>query len=299
MSDKIEKYRQATTLSHQNYLWPLYGAGLDNLGQNGQPIDVSLPEYGPDELLVRHDACGICFSDIKVINAGEQHPRIFRDMKKEPVVLGHEVSLTVVSVGDNLKGQYQVGDRFIVQADIYDKGVNYAYGYMIQGGMSQYAVIDQRVLNGDDGNYLLPVRPETGYAESALAEPWACVIAAYQLQYRTGLKAGGATWIIGTPAAGDDYFFSAGLDADSHPARLALTNVPEKFATSLKAQAANLQIEVTEIPAPALGKTEAGLPTFDDIIILGPDPDVIEAASPHLADFGIVAIIATDPLRSV
>jgi len=38
------------------------------------------------------------------------------------------------------------------------------------------------------------------------------------------------------------------------------------------------------------------LPTFDDIIILGPDPDLIEAASPHLADFGIMAIIAKDPL---
>jgi threonine dehydrogenase-like Zn-dependent dehydrogenase len=33
-----------------------------------------LPQPGPDELLVRHDAVGICFSDIKVIRAGENHP---------------------------------------------------------------------------------------------------------------------------------------------------------------------------------------------------------------------------------
>jgi hypothetical protein len=38
------------------------------------------------------------------------------------------------------------------------------------------------------------------------------------------------------------------------------------------------------------------MPRFDDIIILGPSPDVIEAASPRLADFGIVAIIADAPL---
>jgi threonine dehydrogenase-like Zn-dependent dehydrogenase len=218
-------------------------------------------------------------------------------MKKEPVVLGHEVSLTVVGVGDNLKEQYKVGDRFIVQADIYDKGVNYAYGYMIQGGMSQYNVIDQRVLNGDDGNYLLPVQPDTGYAESALAEPWACVIAAYQLRYRTGLKAGGTAWIIGTSQAGDDYFFGAGFEESSHPARLVLTNVPAATAAKLKDQAGRLQIEVIETPAKVLSDPESEeLPAFDDIIILGPDPDAIEAASPHLADFGIAAIIATEPL---
>ncbi|RMF03490.1 MAG: alcohol dehydrogenase, partial [Chloroflexi bacterium] len=198
MSDKLQNYKEAKQeIGEHNRLWPLYGAGLENLGQEGHTIDVGVPEYGPDELLVRHDACGICFSDIKVINAGETHPRIFKNMKEDPVVLGHEVAMTVVGVGENLRGQYKIGDRFIVQADIYDKGVNYAYGYMIQGGMSQYGVIDQRILNGDHGNYLLPVQPETGYAESALAEPWACVIAAYELKYRTGLKNGGFTWIIG------------------------------------------------------------------------------------------------------
>ena len=297
MADKLTAYHQAKEIGGTNYLWPLYGAGLENLGKDGQVIDVGIPVYGPDELLVRHDACGICFSDIKVINAGEQHPRIFRDMKKEPVVLGHEVSMTVVGVGENLRDQYKVGDRFIVQADIYDKGINWAYGYMIQGGMSQYNVIDHRILNGDHGNYLIPVQPDTGYAESALAEPWACVIAAYQLQYRTGLKAGGAAWIIGTASAGDDYFFGAGFDEAGHPTRLALTNVPTAFAARLKEQAAQLGIEVVEIPLERMDTEEQDASSaFDDIIILGSDPDVIETASPRLADFGIVAIIASEPL---
>ena len=78
-----------------------------------------------------------------------------------------------------------------------------AYGYRLQGGLSGYNVIDQRILNGDDGNYLIPVQPATGYAESALTEPWACVTAAYGLKYRTGLKDGGTTWIIGSAAAAD------------------------------------------------------------------------------------------------
>ncbi len=297
---KLDKYRQVEELSDTNCLWPLYGAGFENLGQDGQLLEADVPAYGADELLVRHDACGICFSDIKVINAGEQHPRIFRDIKKEPVVLGHEVSLTVVGVGENLRDRYKIGDRFIIQADIYYEGVNYAYGYMIQGAMSQFGVIDHRILNGDDGNYLIPVQSQTGYAESALAEPWACVIATYQLQYRTGLKPGGTAWIIGTPNARDDYFFGAGFDADNHPVRLALTAVPEALATRLKAQAARLQIEIFDISVETLHDTAVDLPKFDDIIVLGPGPDVIESAGPHLADFGIMAIIADEPLgRSV
>ncbi|MCL4486669.1 MAG: alcohol dehydrogenase catalytic domain-containing protein, partial [Chloroflexi bacterium] len=232
--DKLTEYKAgAQPIAGPNHAWPLYGAGFDNLGVDRKPIEVALPEYGPDQLLVRHDACGLCFSDTKVINLGQGHPRIFRDMKTEPVVLGHEVSLTVVGVGENLRDRYHIGDRFIVQAEIYYKGVNWAYGYMLQGGLSQYGVLDERVLNGDDGVYLIPVQPGTGYAESALTEPWACVTAAYGLSYRASLKAGGTLWVIGTPppspspgrggGQGERYAISAGFDAAAHPARLLLT----------------------------------------------------------------------------
>ena len=294
MPDKLEEYKRAQKpIKGPNLLWPLYAAGIDNLGQDGKPIEVSLPQYGPDELLVRHDACGLCFSDIKVINQGQAHPRIFRDIKKDPVVLGHEVSITVIGVGENLSRQYRIGDRFIVQAEICSGGVNYAYGYMIQGGLSKYAVIDQRILNGDDGNYLIPVKPETGYAESALTEPWACVIAAYQLEYRAALKKGGTTWIIGTADSGARaYTIGEGLDERSAPARLLLTNVPADFARWLEARAKKPGIEiiaVNDIAHPPIEK-------IDDIVCLGADADIIEAVSPRLASFGILAILADAPL---
>jgi threonine dehydrogenase-like Zn-dependent dehydrogenase len=291
MTDKLSDYRRAgAPAPPTNRLWPLYGAGLENLGRDGRPIEVPAPQYGPDELLVRHDACGLCFSDIKVIKQGQNHPRIFRDIAQEPIVLGHEVTLTVVGVGDNLRDQYRVGDRFIIQADIKVNGVGYAYGYMIQGGLSQYNVIDQRILNGDDGNYLIPIRPTTGYVESALVEPWACVIAAYRLQYRTALKPGGTLWVVGpasTPATESAYTIGAGLDAQAHPARLILTNVPPRFAAWLKGWAAELRIEVAEV-------SDLSAPPFapvDDLVMLEPTAEVIEAASPHLADFGVAALI--------
>jgi D-arabinose 1-dehydrogenase-like Zn-dependent alcohol dehydrogenase len=292
MTDKIREYKQAhTPLPRVNKLWPLYGAGFENLGKDGQTIEAPIPEITPDQLLVRHDACGLCFSDIKVLKAGQTHPRIYRDMSKDPVVLGHEVSMTVVKVGDQLKDQYHVGDRFIIQADIYIDGINRAYGYEIQGGLSKYNAIGQGILNGDGGNYLLSVKPETGYAESALTEPWACVIAAYQLEYRTAIKNGGITWIIGT-GVDKDYIISAGFDKASHPSKLLLTNVPGKFSTWLKQQSANLGIDVHDVVDPKSLPAEQ----VDDIILLGADVELIEIASPKLANFGVFAIISDQPI---
>ncbi len=160
--------------------WHLYGAGLENVGKNGQPETVELTHPGPDEILVRHDACGICYSDIKIINLGENHPRLAgRDLHENPVVMGHEVALTVVEAGENHKDKFFPGQRFIVQADVFYKGQGLAYGYALPGGMSQYGLIGPEVLEGDEGCYLLPIQDAVGYAAAALVEPWACVEAAY------------------------------------------------------------------------------------------------------------------------
>jgi len=297
MDRKYELYRKAELdLPKKHQLWPLYGAGLDNMGLEDQPIDVPIPQFGPDELLVRHDACGLCFSDIKVIRLGETHPRIYRDMKKNPVVLGHEVSMTVVRVGEQLKEQYKIGDRFIIQADIFVEGVGYAYGYEIQGGLSQYNVIDQRVLHGDDGNYLIPIRPGTGYAESALVEPWACVIAAYLLQYRTSVKTGGTAWFIG-PDNGP-FSISSGMDKELHPARIKLTNMDGSFGQWLRQRANDLEIPVIEVDSIESVDGEAErAEQVDDIILLSPTINLIEKVSPYLAYQGILTFSTQTPFK--
>lgn len=292
MTDKLEEYRRGSNPLPSKYqLWPLYGAGLENLGKDGLPIDVPLPTYGPDELLIRHDACGLCFSDIKVITQGQNHPRIFKDMQTDPVVLGHEVSMTVVGVGENLKDRFKVGDRLSMEPEIFVKGRPQAYGYWYQGGLSQYSVIGPDFYQNDHGNNLIYVRPENGYAEIGLAEPWACVVAAYTLKYRTGLKPGGTMWVIG---AGDNrlYTISAGFDTASHPNHLLLTNVPEPFAGWLKKKAAKYQIEVLEVADISAPPVEF----VDDIVLLGADPDIIEKVSPHLDQFGVLAIMAQTPM---
>jgi threonine dehydrogenase-like Zn-dependent dehydrogenase len=272
-------------------MWPLYGSGFENMGINGQSIEVDMPHYGLDELLVRHDACGLCFSDIKVINQGQSHPRIFRDMKTQPVVLGHEVSMTVVGVGENLRNQYKIGDRLTLETDILTGGKMLAYGYMFQGGLSQYSVIDRRIIFSDNGNNLINLKPEIGYAESALTEPWACVVAAYRLEYRTSLKPGGTTWIIGTGES-KPYTITAGFDEQSHPDCLLLTNIPAVFADWLKTRAKKLAVEIVEVPDFLAPPVEFA----DDIVILGSDPDLIEKVSPHLSQFGILAMLADQPM---
>ncbi len=250
-----------------------------------------MPTYGPDELLIRHDACGLCFSDIKVISQGQNHPRILRDMKTEPVVLGHEVAMTVVGVGENLRGQYQLGDRLTLETDIVTNGKNLAYGYWFQGGLSQYSVIGPDIYESDLGNNLIKLQPDKSYAEIALTEPWACVVAAYALHYRTGIKPGGSLWVIGT---GEDrpYTISSGFDAAAHPSRLLLTNVSAQFASHLKGLAKELSVQVIEVPEVA----DLPVEFVDDIVLLGGDPDLLEKASPHLAQFGVMAILSAAPL---
>jgi L-sorbose 1-phosphate reductase len=293
MSDKLHDFqRVAEGLPDHNTVWPLYGAGMDNLGQGDAPIQVPLPQIGADQLLVRHDACSICFSDVKILKLGQEHPRIYRNMQSQPVVMGHEVAMTIAQVGENLRDKYKVGDRFIIQADIYVKGVGYAYGYEMDGGFSTYGLIDERVLHGDEGNYLLPVQPKTGISEGALVEPWACVIAAYGLQYRDTLKHGGSTWIIGDSHDTRPYSLSRGFDAQSHPDHLLLSNVPADFARELRQRATQLGIEVIDVPDLAHPPIEE----IDDIVLLGAHPDILEQVSPRLAHGGVFAIVADQPM---
>ena len=104
MNEKYRAYRAHDyNIPKKTLAWNLYGAGLDSMGENGKPEEFEVPEPNDDQILVRIDSVGVCFSDIKVVKQGPAHPKLYnRDMRKEPTRLGHEVSLTVVKVGKNL-----------------------------------------------------------------------------------------------------------------------------------------------------------------------------------------------------
>lgn len=65
--------------------------------------DVPMPEIGPEDVLVKVRACGICGSDIHGYD-GSTGRRI------PPLVMGHEASGDIAEVGANVKG-WKVGDR--------------------------------------------------------------------------------------------------------------------------------------------------------------------------------------------
>jgi threonine dehydrogenase-like Zn-dependent dehydrogenase len=256
--------------------WQVLGQGMDSFGINRAPVRVPLPRPGPGEVLLRVDAIGICFSDVKVIAQGSQHPRIFgRDLAKEPVVPGHECALTVVAVGEGMENEYRVGDRFVIQADVYYHGKALTYGYVLWGGMAEYSLVGDPVLRGDEGSYLIPVSPQAGYAETALTEPWACVVAAYRIKQRRGLKPKGAAAAIGERAAAALKRAVSALPESEGPARL-ITSESLQELTSL-------------------AKSE-NLPGVDDLFLVDPSPTDIEACEPLLARGGVIAVGCAKPL---
>lgn len=302
---KLAAYHKGRTeIPSRYWLWPLYGAGIENLGRDGKPIQVDTPEVGPDELLVRHDAVGLCFSDIKVIKAGETHPRLQgRDMKAEPVVLGHEVSLTVVKVGANLTERFKVGERYIVQADIIYKGVGTAYGYALQGGLSQFNIVGPTILDGDEGCYLLPVQPHLGYAQAALTEPWACVTASYDVVYRAGWAPGGDILIVAGPGALPEYELSTPYAGGQAPARVITLGVTGRLLDELRSRAKEDGFELVELGAfneTTLAKAVAATTSgkgFNDVVLLGADSALYEKIEPYARKGAVLNLVGAQALQ--
>ena len=73
--------------------------------------DLPVPDLGPDELLVRVAACGICGSDVHGYD-GSSGRRI------PPIVMGHEAAGVVARVGNGVS-DFQEGDRVTFDSTIY------------------------------------------------------------------------------------------------------------------------------------------------------------------------------------
>lgn len=300
MSDVIGKYKALDyELPEQNMAWRMYEAGVENFGKNGMD-SLPVPKPGPDEVLLRVDTIGICFSDVKLITQGSTHARITgRDLQKEPVTPGHEVSLTVVEAGENHKDKYKPGDRFIVQADVYYKGVNIAFGYALPGGMEQFVLVGEPVLNGDEGSYLIPVKPETGYAEAALVEPWTCVVASYRIKPRKNLQPGGVTLIVQLEEGNWEL---GNICSCGAPGKIILAGVGDPLKSKIcGCGGCSAEVITTDMLKPenvkALSQERTGDKGFNDVIVLGtPSPELAEAISACLAHEAVMAILAEKPI---
>jgi alcohol dehydrogenase, propanol-preferring len=111
-------------------------------------IEIDTPQPAPDQVLVRVLACGVCRTDLHVVDGELHDPAI-------PLIPGHEIVGTVEAVGDSVS-THAVGDRVGVPWLGWACGVcefcrserenlcpraKYT-GYQINGGYAEYAVAD-------------------------------------------------------------------------------------------------------------------------------------------------------------
>ena len=275
--------------------WPLFGAGIENLGVDGKPARWPTPRPAPDQILVRSDAVGLCYSDVKIIRQGGSHPRLYgRDLARRPIVQGHEVTMTVVEVGEAWRDRFRPGQRFALQADFYYRGRNLAYGYVFTGGLAQYSLLGAAALDGDEGCYAIPVPEGLGYAEVALTEPWACVEAAYVPRRRLHVKADGVLWIIGRPGLEGAYRLGATL-IGAPPRKIIATDVPAALLDQITWPAPVLRDGLTpaDYARLAQAETDGG---FDDIIVLDPTAEVLDGLPAAIATGGVINLVGERPL---
>ncbi|GAG36004.1 unnamed protein product [marine sediment metagenome] len=68
-----------------------------------EPVEVLVPEPGPDDVRLRIHACGVCHTDLHTVEGELALPRL-------PVVPGHQIVGSVENMGENVT-RFCLGDR--------------------------------------------------------------------------------------------------------------------------------------------------------------------------------------------
>ncbi|WP_309085658.1 alcohol dehydrogenase catalytic domain-containing protein [Chelativorans sp.] len=263
--------------------WPFEGGDVGDIGREGRFVTATLGAAGPDELIARVDAVCICSSDIKIIRMGSSHA-LFRerDLSESPVVLGHELAVTLVDVGANWRHRYRPGQRLGLQPAVLAGSERLTVGVDLPGGLSQFIKLDPTLLDGERKPYLFDVPPDLSAAEVAMLEPYACVEAAFRPNSRVGLKEGGRLLIWGAPDASHHT-----LSAEVFPAEAVLIDAPPALESWARAHTRQVTVWQGE---------PAGDEAFDDIVLCGRhEPARIAAALRMLRKGGLLAMVAADP----
>ncbi len=151
--------------------------------------EVPTPRPGPGQLLIRVHACGVCRTDLHIVDGELTQPKL-------PLILGHEIVGSVVAAGPG-GGPFRSGDRVGVpwlgttcgSCRYCRKGAENLCaaagftGYTLDGGFAEYAVADR--------SYCFALPPAYRDAEAA---PLLC---AGLIGYRTYRLAGDAVEHLG------------------------------------------------------------------------------------------------------
>lgn len=239
--------------------------------------ELPVPTPGPDEILVRVAACGICGSDVHGYD-GSSGRRI------PPLVMGHEAAGTVASVGKDVKGLAE-GERVTFDSTIYCGACAYCVrgevnlcdrrqvlgvscgDYRRAGAFAEFVIVPERI------TYKLP--DNLSFAEAALLEAVSVAIHAVSL---IPIPPNSSALVIGAGtigllvqqalrAAGCSRVFVADVDAT----RLKLSKELGATATlssgpELMAQLLKLTEGVgVDIAVEAVGRTETVVAAIDNV----------------------------------
>jgi threonine dehydrogenase-like Zn-dependent dehydrogenase len=285
-----------TTLPKTQYAIQLTGPGRLQVN-DAKPV----PTPGPRQILLKVEAVGLCFSDLKLLKQFADHPRKAEIVKgldraaldqiasyvpgDRPVVPGHEVVGTIVAVGPGVE-HHRLGERVLVQTDYRDlktPGSNAAFGYNFEGGLQEYVLLDERVVIDLRGErYLIPAPAEFGASSIALVEPWACVENSYVTVERQTILAGGRLLVVADEGRliSD---LSLAFSPDGPPAEIAAACADLAQLDAVKAFGIPV-IESNDLPS--LPDQE-----FDDIVYFGSHKAAIEILNDKLAPRGIINLV--------
>jgi propanol-preferring alcohol dehydrogenase len=131
------------------------------LERPGAPLklaEIAVPRPQPGQILIKVAACGVCRTDLHIVDGELAHPKL-------PLVLGHEIVGHVEALGDDVK-EFAAGDRVGVPwLGLTDGTCAYCRsgqenlcdnprftGYQIDGGYAGYTIADARyVFNLPEG----------------------------------------------------------------------------------------------------------------------------------------------------
>ncbi|MFH2049055.1 MAG: zinc-dependent alcohol dehydrogenase family protein [bacterium] len=123
---------------------------LEKQKQRLQLKDVPKPVPNDNQVLIKVNVCGICRTDLHVVDGDLTHPNL-------PIIPGHQIVGRITALGKNVKS-LKIGDRIGVpwlggscgechfcttnRENLCDKS-KYT-GYQINGGFAEYCVADER-----------------------------------------------------------------------------------------------------------------------------------------------------------
>jgi L-idonate 5-dehydrogenase len=238
--------------------------------------DAATDEAGPNDVIVRVDAGGICGSDLHYYNHGG-----FGEIRlREPMILGHEIAGTVETVGDGVT-TVRPGDRIVVNPSLPCRSCRYCqladynhcldmrfYGSAMRMPHIQGAFRQSLVANADQCHVF---SDDVSANEAAFAEPLAVALHAVS---RAGSLLGKHILVTGSGPIGA----LAVLAARHHGAlQIVATDIVDEPLHKALSVGADTVINVADEPE-RLAEFETDKGAFDVVFEASGNPQAVVSA---------------------